>query len=97
MENLVAITADQLEKNRIPSIHPHHSMLYPLTHEYRKNIAAKHGQLCSDKVRLGIYPRLHRITETYTRKGEENRKEYRPQMYRQWIESVACMPAWRGQ
>ena len=50
MENLVAITADQLEKNRIPSIHPHHSMLYPLTHEYRKNIAAKHGQLCSDKV-----------------------------------------------
>ena len=51
MENLVAITADQLEKNRIPSIHPHHSMLYPLTHEYRKNIAAKHGQLCSDKVR----------------------------------------------
>merc|ERR1719423_563658 len=27
-------------------------MLYPLTHEYRKNIAAKHGQLCSDKVLL---------------------------------------------
>merc|ERR1719341_1917663 len=32
---LVNIVGDQLEKNRLPSVHPHHSMLYPLTHEYR--------------------------------------------------------------
>ena len=29
MKTLVSIVADQLEKNRLPSVHPHHSMLYP--------------------------------------------------------------------
>ena len=44
------IVADQLEKNRLPSVHPHHSMLYPLSHEQRKQIAAKHATMCSEKV-----------------------------------------------
>ena len=50
MKRLVAIVADQLEKNRLPSVHPHHSMLYPLSHEFRKAIAARHAHLCLEKV-----------------------------------------------
>lgn len=52
MKKLVSIVADQLEKNRLPSVHPHHSMLYPLSHGFRKAIAERHGNLCLDKVRL---------------------------------------------
>ena len=64
MKKLVAIVADQLEKNRLPSVHPHHSMLYPLSHEMRKNIAAKHASLCLEKVGLyfsiqGLKQHLH--------------------------------------
>ena len=50
MKKLVSIVADQLEKNRLPSVHPHHSMLYPLSHGFRKAIAERHGNLCLDKV-----------------------------------------------
>ena len=50
MEKLVAIVAEQLEKGKLPSVHPHHSMLYPLTHEQRKGIAARHAHLCNEKV-----------------------------------------------
>lgn len=50
MKKLVSIVADQLEKNRLPSVHPHHSMLYPLSHEFRKAIAARHANLCLEKV-----------------------------------------------
>lgn len=52
MKKLVAIVAEQLEKNRLPSVHPHHSMLYPLTHEYRKAIAARHAALCIEKIQV---------------------------------------------
>ena len=52
MKKIVAIVGDQLEKNRLPSVHPHHSMLYPLTHEYRKGIAARHAQLCLEKIQV---------------------------------------------
>lgn len=55
MKRLVAIVAEQLEKNRLPSVHPHHSMLYPLSHEFRKAIAARHANLCLEKVQV-----LHR-------------------------------------
>ena len=47
---MVSIVADQLEKNRLPSVHPHHSMLYPLSHEFRKAIANRHAQLCLEKI-----------------------------------------------
>nr|XP_054755102.1 UDP-N-acetylglucosamine--peptide N-acetylglucosaminyltransferase 110 kDa subunit-like isoform X2 [Lytechinus pictus] len=50
MKRLVSIVADQLEKNRLPSVHPHHSMLYPLSHGFRKAIAARHGNLCLEKI-----------------------------------------------
>ena len=50
MKRVVSIVVEQLSKNRLPSVHPHHSMLYPLTHECRRSIAAKHAQLCIDKV-----------------------------------------------
>ena len=46
----MGIVADQLEKNRLPSVHPHHSMLYPLSHEFRKAIANRHAQLCLEKI-----------------------------------------------
>lgn len=52
MKRIVSIIGDQLDKNRLPSVHPHHSMLYPLTHEHRKQIAAKHAQLCIEKISL---------------------------------------------
>lgn len=52
MKKLVAIVEEQLNKKRLPSVHPHHSMLYPLTHEVRKAIASRHAQLCIEKVRV---------------------------------------------
>lgn len=51
MKKLVTIVQDQLDKNRLPSVHPHHSMLYPLSHAQRKGIAARHAALCLEKVR----------------------------------------------
>jgi protein O-GlcNAc transferase len=50
MRKILSIVDDQLRKNRLPSVHPHHSMLYPLSHEQRKGIAARHAQLCIEKV-----------------------------------------------
>ena len=50
MKKLVSIVQDQLDKNRLPSVHPHHSMLYPLSHAQRKGIAARHASLCLEKV-----------------------------------------------
>ena len=52
MKRLVSIVQDQLEKNRLPSVHPHHSMLYPLTHQMRKAIATRHANLCLEKVHI---------------------------------------------
>ncbi|XP_050415397.2 UDP-N-acetylglucosamine--peptide N-acetylglucosaminyltransferase 110 kDa subunit [Patella vulgata] len=57
MKRLVQIVQDQLEKNRLPSVHPHHSMLYPLTHSMRKAIAARHASLCLEKINV-----LHKPT-----------------------------------
>ena len=50
MKKLIHIVNDQLEKNRLPSVHPHHSMLYPLASEVRRKIANRHGNLCIEKV-----------------------------------------------
>lgn len=52
MQKLVSVVADQLKKNRLPSVHPHHSMLYPLTAEQRKGIASRHATLCLDKIAI---------------------------------------------
>ncbi|XP_032792888.1 UDP-N-acetylglucosamine--peptide N-acetylglucosaminyltransferase 110 kDa subunit isoform X3 [Daphnia magna] len=50
MKRLIHIVGEQLERNRLPSVHPHHSMLYPLSHEYRKAIATRHANLCIEKI-----------------------------------------------
>ncbi|CAD5222732.1 unnamed protein product [Bursaphelenchus xylophilus] len=52
MEKLVKIIENQLKGRRLPSVHPHHSMLYPLTHQQRMAIAAKHAQLCIEKISI---------------------------------------------
>ncbi|XP_047496022.1 UDP-N-acetylglucosamine--peptide N-acetylglucosaminyltransferase 110 kDa subunit-like isoform X4 [Penaeus chinensis] len=52
MKKLVSIVGEQLERNRLPSVHPHHSMLYPLSHEYRKAIANRHANLCMEKINV---------------------------------------------
>jgi len=52
MKKLLTIVDDQLGKNRLPSVHPHHTMLYPLSPQQRKAIANRHGNLCLDKVAL---------------------------------------------
>ena len=52
MDRIVKIVDDQLEKSRLPSVHPHHSMLYPLSHLQRKGIAARHAALCLEKVNV---------------------------------------------
>lgn len=50
MAKIVQLVDDQLAKNRLPSVHPHHSMLYPLSYIQRKGIAARHATLCMEKV-----------------------------------------------
>ena len=47
---LLYIIPVQLCITLLSLVHPHHSMLYPLTHEQRKQIASKHAQYCIDKV-----------------------------------------------
>lgn len=69
MNKLVSIVADQIEKNRLPSVHPHHSMLYPLTHNQRKAIAAKHAALCLEKVSI-----LHKPPYNFPLRKLEGRK-----------------------
>lgn len=64
VRRLVQIVEDQLGKKRLPSVHPHHSMLYPLSHAARIAIAAKHASLCFDKIQvhlqmLGKTPLIH--------------------------------------
>lgn len=58
MAKIVQIVGDQLAKNRLPSVHPHHSMLYPLSPGYRKGIASRHAQLCLEKVKCNTTPLL---------------------------------------
>ncbi|XP_022697467.1 UDP-N-acetylglucosamine--peptide N-acetylglucosaminyltransferase 110 kDa subunit-like isoform X2 [Varroa jacobsoni] len=74
MEKLVAIVREQIEKGRLPSVHPHHSMLYPLSHDQRKAIAARHANLCIEKIQV-----LHKPLYSYPvelRKGERLRIGY---------------------
>lgn len=54
MAKIVQLVDEQLAKNRLPSVHPHHSMLYPLSHMQRKGIAARHATLCLEKVSQSV-------------------------------------------
>jgi len=42
LAKLQAIVAEQLDSGRLPSVHPHHSILYPLSHQVRKQIAQRY-------------------------------------------------------
>lgn len=72
MRKLIAIVGDQLQKNRLPSVHPHHSMLYPLSHEYRKAIASKHALFCLEKVSI-----LHKPPYDFSHFKKEKTKRIR--------------------
>lgn len=60
MKKIVHIVSNQLAKKRLPSVHPHHSMLYPLSHSQRKGIAARHAALCVEKIAT-----LHKMSYRY--------------------------------
>lgn len=51
MKKIVNIVTEQLKQNRLPSVHPHHSMLYPFSHEQRKAIASRHAIMCIERTR----------------------------------------------
>ncbi|CAH1776946.1 unnamed protein product [Owenia fusiformis] len=69
MKKLVQIVGEQLEKNRLPSVHPHHSMLYPLTHDMRKAIAARHANLCLEKINVLHKPPYEHIKDLNASSG----------------------------
>ncbi|XP_050360957.1 UDP-N-acetylglucosamine--peptide N-acetylglucosaminyltransferase 110 kDa subunit-like isoform X2 [Nymphalis io] len=53
MRIIVAIVEDQLyNSDKLTSIHPHHSILYPLSNRARKEIAARHANLYLEKVNM---------------------------------------------
>uniref|UniRef100_A0A0R3WJH4 protein O-GlcNAc transferase n=1 Tax=Hydatigena taeniaeformis TaxID=6205 RepID=A0A0R3WJH4_HYDTA len=56
MKKLVSIVQEQLDSNRLPSVHPHHSMLYPFSHAQRRRVAGKHAALCLEKVAILHHP-----------------------------------------
>lgn len=72
MRKLISIVGEQLQKNRLPSVHPHHSMLYPLSHEYRKAIASKHATFCIEKVSI-----LHKQPYDFSHFKKERHKRIR--------------------
>jgi len=59
MRKLVSIVAEQLAKNCLPSVHPHSSMLYPLSHEFRKAILSRKSMyLC-----IFFFHRKHKVRD----------------------------------
>lgn len=72
MKKLTVIVGEQLQKNRLPSVHPHHSMLYPLSHAQRKSIASKHATFCIEKVSI-----LHKQPYDFSHFVNENSKRIR--------------------
>ncbi|KOB75058.1 Uncharacterized protein OBRU01_08098 [Operophtera brumata] len=60
MQNIVTIVEEQLENEKISSVHPHHSILYPLSNKLRREIAKRHADLYTEKVNL-----LNTITFKY--------------------------------
>lgn len=52
IQNVVLIVDQQLKSEKLSSVHPHHSILYPLSNEARKEIAARHANLYSEKVSM---------------------------------------------
>ena len=59
------IVQDQLEKKHLPSVEPHHSILYPFTAAERKAIAASSANLCTDMVCWTIVLRALKVALIY--------------------------------
>nr|XP_013189449.1 unnamed protein product [Amyelois transitella] len=51
MHNIITIVENQLSCEKLTSVHPHHSILYPLSNRVRKEIATRHANLYSEKVK----------------------------------------------
>lgn len=52
MRNIVSIVKNQLSNEKMSSVHPHHSILYPLTNDTRKEIAVRQANLYSERLIL---------------------------------------------
>ncbi|XP_068618736.1 UDP-N-acetylglucosamine--peptide N-acetylglucosaminyltransferase 110 kDa subunit-like [Battus philenor] len=52
MDNIKQIVEKQLRSDKLPSIHPHHSILYPLSNKARRKIAEKHANLYTERVKM---------------------------------------------
>lgn len=58
IERLVGLVSEQLEKGRPPTVHPHHTMLYPLSPVQRRLIASRHASFCTERINfLCLSPR----------------------------------------
>lgn len=62
MNNIISIVNYQLKTDKLSSVHPHHSILYPFTNEVRKEIAIRHANLYTEKVNT-----LNKITFTHNK------------------------------
>ncbi|GBP93532.1 UDP-N-acetylglucosamine--peptide N-acetylglucosaminyltransferase 110 kDa subunit [Eumeta japonica] len=58
MEKILAIVKEQLINGRLPSVHPHHSMLYPFSNKFRKDIATRHSNIYIEKIAMTKIPRF---------------------------------------
>ena len=57
MERLLSLTQAQLESRTLPSVQPHHTMLYPLPDPLPKDIAAAYARASQKKAgTLGLPP-----------------------------------------
>lgn len=65
MQNIVSIVEEQLNKEKICSVHPHHSILYPLTNEARKEIAIRQANFYTEKVNM-----LNKVVFQHNRQRE---------------------------
>ncbi|KAJ2954228.1 hypothetical protein O0L34_g2471 [Tuta absoluta] len=52
MHTISKIVEDQLVKDNLSSIHPHHSFLYPLSNAVRKEVATRQAGLYIEKVKI---------------------------------------------
>ncbi|CAH0746277.1 unnamed protein product [Diatraea saccharalis] len=52
MNKIIAIVEEQLKSDKLSSVHPHHSILYPLSNNARKEIAKRHANLYIEKINM---------------------------------------------
>lgn len=65
MQNIARIVKQQLQHEKVTSVHPHHSILYPLSNDVRREIATRHADLYTEKVNL-----LNTITFKHTKEHQ---------------------------